>query len=57
MVLLFLAESLWLHLELIGHMIEFNKKIFPTVSYAYSVMSTYPSGAMGYLIASKGVRN
>jgi spermidine synthase len=47
------AESVWLHLELISHMIEFTKKIFPTVRYASSIMSTYPSGTMGYLIASK----
>ncbi|KAE9555166.1 hypothetical protein FO519_001661 [Halicephalobus sp. NKZ332] len=47
------AESVWLHTGLIGHMIEFTKTIFPTVSYSYSIMSTYPSGTMGYLIASK----
>uniref|UniRef100_A0A914YRR9 Spermidine synthase n=1 Tax=Panagrolaimus superbus TaxID=310955 RepID=A0A914YRR9_9BILA len=51
------AESVWLHLELISHMIEFTKKIFPTVQYASSIMSTYPSGTMGYLIASKDNRD
>jgi spermidine synthase len=51
------AESVWLHLELISHMIEFTKQIFPTVKYASSIMSTYPSGTMGYLIAAKDDRD
>uniref|UniRef100_A0A7E4VJ12 Spermidine synthase n=1 Tax=Panagrellus redivivus TaxID=6233 RepID=A0A7E4VJ12_PANRE len=51
------AESLWLHLELIAHMVQFTKQIFPTVRYASSVMSTYPSGSMGYLIAAKNERD
>lgn len=52
---LFLAESYWLHLELISHMAGFTKSIFPTVQYASSPVSTYPSGVMGYLIACKEV--
>lgn len=51
----FLAESVWLHKELISHMVKFTKNVFPTVQYAFSIMSTYPSGTMGYLIASKTV--
>ncbi|EGT49477.1 hypothetical protein CAEBREN_25958 [Caenorhabditis brenneri] len=47
------GESCWLHLNLISHLVAFNKKIFPTVKYAQSIVSTYPSGCMGYLICAK----
>lgn len=49
------CESIWLHLDLISHMVTFNRKIFKSVSYASSIVSTYPSGSMGYLVASKSV--
>ncbi|CAD5211046.1 unnamed protein product [Bursaphelenchus okinawaensis] len=48
------CESFWLHLDLIAHMVKFNRRIFKNVRYASSVVSTYPSGVMGYLLASKG---
>ncbi|EFP10073.1 hypothetical protein CRE_24540 [Caenorhabditis remanei] len=47
------GESVWLHLPLIAHLVAFNRKIFPTVAYAQSIVSTYPSGSMGYLICAK----
>ncbi|KAF1767125.1 hypothetical protein GCK72_007083 [Caenorhabditis remanei] len=47
------GESVWLHLPLIAHLVAFNRKIFPTVNYAQSIVSTYPSGSMGYLICAK----
>jgi spermidine synthase len=36
-------------------MIAFTRQIFSNVRYASSAMSTYPSGSMGYLIASDTV--
>uniref|UniRef100_A0A8R1DIX7 PABS domain-containing protein n=1 Tax=Caenorhabditis japonica TaxID=281687 RepID=A0A8R1DIX7_CAEJA len=47
------GESVWLHLPLISHLVAFNRKIFPKVAYAQSIVSTYPSGSMGYLICAK----
>ncbi|CAR31506.1 PABS domain-containing protein [Caenorhabditis elegans] len=47
------GESVWLHLPLIAHLVAFNRKIFPAVTYAQSIVSTYPSGSMGYLICAK----
>lgn len=51
------CESIFLHLELITHMVNFNKRIFPSVSYATGTVPTYPSGSIGYLLASKGQRD
>jgi spermidine synthase len=51
------GESLWLHLNLVVQMIRFCRELFPTVHYASSIVSTYPSGTMGYLIASKDKRD
>ncbi|KAI1711937.1 spermine/spermidine synthase domain-containing protein [Ditylenchus destructor] len=47
------GECIWLHIPLITRMIKMASGLFPNVRYAYSCMPTYPSGAMGYLIASK----
>ncbi|KAI6172132.1 Spermidine synthase [Aphelenchoides besseyi] len=47
------CESIWLHLELIKNMVKFNRRIFPTVSYAYASVPTYPSGTIGFLLACK----
>ncbi|CAB3405616.1 unnamed protein product [Caenorhabditis bovis] len=47
------GESCWLHLNLIKHLIANNRQIFPNVRYAQSIVSTYPSGCMGYLICAK----
>lgn len=51
------AESIWLHQALIKKLIESVRKIFPTVEYATSMVPTYPSGSIGYLIASKKTRD
>lgn len=49
------AESPWLHLPLIAHVVAFNRRVFPNVRYAFSAVATYPSGIMGYLLAAKSV--
>ena len=38
------GECMWLHLDLITHVIGVTSKIFPTVEYAYTAIPTYPSG-------------
>jgi len=43
---------MWLDLKLIKTVMDYNKKIFPVVGYAISSTPTYPSGTLGYLLAS-----
>ena len=49
------GECLWLHGELIGDTLEMCKKVFVggSVSYAYCTIPTYPSGQIGFVLASK----
>jgi hypothetical protein len=44
---------MWLHLDLIGQLMRFARTLFPAVAYASGVVSTYPSGVIGYLLAGK----
>lgn len=46
------GECQWLHLELIEKVMKECKNIFPSVKYAYTSMPTYPSGQIGFIIAS-----
>lgn len=46
------GECLWLHLDLISNVINQCKDIFPSVKYAYTTIPTYPSGQIGFIIAS-----
>ena len=43
---------MWLHLDLISGVMENNRKIFPVVKYAYTTIPTYPSGQIGFVLAS-----
>uniref|UniRef100_A0A183C527 PABS domain-containing protein n=1 Tax=Globodera pallida TaxID=36090 RepID=A0A183C527_GLOPA len=47
------AESIWLHLPLISKMVNCARELFPSVAYASASVPTYPSGTIGYLVASK----
>jgi spermidine synthase len=47
------AESIWLHLPLIAKMVKCTGELFPSVAYASASVPSYPSGNIGYLIASK----
>ncbi|KAL3093156.1 hypothetical protein niasHT_022606 [Heterodera trifolii] len=47
------AESIWLHLPLISKLINCARDLFPSVAYASATVPTYPSGTIGYLLASK----
>ncbi|EJT98283.1 hypothetical protein DACRYDRAFT_24735 [Dacryopinax primogenitus] len=47
------AENPWLHLPLISELTATVKQIFSTAEYAYASVPTYPSGGIGFLVASK----
>lgn len=47
------GECIWLHLDLIARVFGEVKTIFPLVNYAYTTIPTYPSGQIGFMIASQ----
>lgn len=47
------AECLWLHLHLISQLRNMTSQIFPATEYAYTTIPTYPSGQIGFIVASK----
>ena len=44
---------MWLHLDLIKPLIDSIKQTYSTVEYAYTTIPTYPSGQIGFIIATK----
>lgn len=48
------GECVWLHLDLIRPLIKSISTYFTTVEYAYTTIPTYPSGQIGFIIATKG---
>lgn len=46
------GECMWLHLSLIKDMQDFCKELFPSVDYAFCCIPTYPSGQIGFTLAS-----
>jgi len=48
------GECMWLHLDLISGLLDFSRKIFNHVQYAYTCIPTYPSGQIGFIIGSLG---
>ncbi|CAJ1969398.1 unnamed protein product [Cylindrotheca closterium] len=48
------GECMWLHLDLIRPLIDSIGKTYSTVEYAYTTIPTYPSGQIGFIIATKG---
>lgn len=46
------GECIWLHLDLIKTVIERTRKSMSVVEYAYTTIPTYPSGQIGFIIAS-----
>ena len=48
------GECMWLHLDLIKPLVNSIKEKFSTVEYAYTTIPTYPSGQIGFIIATKG---
>ncbi|KAI1790430.1 spermidine synthase [Ganoderma leucocontextum] len=47
------AESIWLHLPSVRALLDTARPFFPVVEYAYATVPTYPSGQIGFLVASK----
>ena len=48
------GECMWLHLDLIQPLLNSIQTFFSSVSFAYSCVPTYPSGQIGFILASKG---
>lgn len=46
------GECMWLHLPLITELQASTKNLFPNVEYAWTSIPTYPSGTIGFLVAS-----
>ena len=45
---------MWLHLDLIKPLVQSIQSRFSTVEYAYTTIPTYPSGQIGFIVATKG---
>lgn len=46
------AESMWVHLELIGKLSKSTKQLFPVADYAFTTIPTYPCGQIGFVVCS-----
>mmetsp|Transcript_1350 Transcript_1350/g.1823 ORF Transcript_1350/g.1823 Transcript_1350/m.1823 type:complete len:304 (-) Transcript_1350:149-1060(-) len=47
------GECMWLHLDLIKPLMNSIAQFYTTVEYAYTTIPTYPSGQIGFIIATK----
>ena len=45
---------MWFAADVIAEMLDFSRGLFAKVEYAYTTMPTYPSGQIGFIIATKG---
>lgn len=48
------GECMWLHLDLIQPLVNAIGSVYSTVEYAYTTIPTYPSGQIGFIVATKG---
>lgn len=48
------GECVWLHVDLIQPLVKAIQPLFAKVEYAYCTIPSYPSGQIGFVIASKG---
>lgn len=46
------GESMWCHLEFIQKIRKSVKDLFPVAEYAFTTIPTYPSGQIGFIVAS-----
>lgn len=46
------GECIWLHLPLINDLMQMTQTLFPVAEYAYTSIPTYPSGTIGFVVAS-----
>mmetsp|Transcript_17811 Transcript_17811/g.36674 ORF Transcript_17811/g.36674 Transcript_17811/m.36674 type:complete len:329 (-) Transcript_17811:895-1881(-) len=51
------GECMWLHLDLIKPLVDSISETYSTVEYAYTTIPTYPSGQIGFILATKGVKS
>ena len=51
------AECLWLHLPFIAELRNMARSIFETAEYSYTTIPTYPSGQIGFIVASNVKRD
>lgn len=47
------GECLWIHLPLITDLKKMTAGLFPVAEYAFTTIPTYPSGQIGFMLASK----
>lgn len=47
------AENIFLHMNIISQLKKDCKEIFPVAEYAYTLIPTYPSGSIGFMVCSK----
>lgn len=47
------AENIFLHMPIIEKLKKDCQQIFPVVEYAYTLIPTYPSGNIGFMVCSK----
>jgi spermidine synthase len=48
------GECMWLHLDLIRPLVNSISTFYTSVGYAYTTIPTYPSGQIGFILATKG---
>ena len=48
------GECMWLHLDLIRPLVDSISMTYSSVEYAYTTIPTYPSGQIGFILATKG---
>lgn len=48
------GECMWLHVHLIKPLMDSIQQTYSKVTYAYTCIPTYPSGQIGFILASKG---
>lgn len=47
------AENIWLHMPIITQLKKDCKDIFAVAEYGYTMIPTYPSGSIGFMVCSK----
>ncbi|KAL6452747.1 SPE3 Spermidine synthase SPE3 [Candida maltosa Xu316] len=47
------AENMWIHMDIISKLKKDCREIFPVAEYAYTMIPTYPSGSIGFMVCSK----
>lgn len=50
------GECMWIHCKLIRPLMDSIAQKYQSVEYAYTTIPTYPSGQIGFIIATKGNR-